>query len=71
VTEKKVSRSQVRRLQVVKGSDWWIDEEAEPNGIGPICIFCKKLIDWAPRDHAEACPVRTYINEDEEPPELV
>lgn len=61
-----VSKSQVRRFRVVKGDDWWIDEEAEPNGIGPVCIFCKRLIDWALRDHAEACPVRTYLASEEE-----
>jgi len=65
VTEKNISKSVVRRLRVVKGDDWWVDEEAKPNGIGPVCLFCKKLIDWAPRDHAIACPVRTYLTQEE------
>lgn len=66
----KLSKSVVRRLRVVKGSDrWWIDEEAFPNGIGPICLFCKRLIDWAETDHSEACPVRNHINMNEEEPD--
>jgi len=56
----KLSWSQVRRLRVTKGDDWWIDHEAPPNGIGPVCLFCRHLIDWAPTDHALACPVRIF-----------
>lgn len=62
----KISKSEYRRLKTVKGNDdWWIDLEAEPNGIGPICLFCSKLIDWGPRDHTLACPVRRYFNNEE------
>lgn len=64
MSEEKISKSQVRRLRVVKGDDWWIDEEAEPNGIGPVCLFCKKLIDWAPRDHSQTCPVTRHLSEE-------
>lgn len=60
----KLSKSVVRRLKVVKGDDWWVDENAEPNGIGPICYFCKKLIDWGPTDHGKKCPVRNHIDLD-------
>lgn len=61
--KEKLSKSEVRRLQVVKGKDWWVDEKARPNGIGPVCFFCGRLIDWAPRDHKEKCLVRNYIEE--------
>lgn len=64
----KLSKSEVRRLEVVKGPDWWIDENSSPNGIGPVCLFCGNLIDWAPRDHTEFCPVRKHIDLDQEPP---
>lgn len=62
----KLSKSEVRRLKVVIGPDWWVDEKASPNGIGPICLFCKNLIDWGPTDHDKKCPVRKYIDLDEE-----
>lgn len=63
-----ISWSEFRRLQASKGNDdWWIDQEAETNGIGPVCLFCNKLIDWAPRDHTPICPVRKFFRfEDEE-----
>jgi hypothetical protein len=35
--------------------DDWIDYDATPNGIGHICKFCKRLIDWHPVDHALDC----------------
>lgn len=41
-------------------SDWWINHRAKPNGIGPVCIVCDRLIDWAARDHAVDCTVREY-----------
>lgn len=63
--EEFLSNSVVRRLQIVKGDNWWVDENAKPNGIGPICFFCGRLIDWPPTDHSEVCPVRKYINLDE------
>lgn len=63
----KISKSEYRRLRVVKGEDdWWINHEAEPNGIGPVCLFCDKLIDWAPRDHTRRCPVRNYLDHADE-----
>jgi hypothetical protein len=55
-----LSKSEVRRLKVVKGKDWWVDEDSIPNGIGPICFFCGRLIDLDPNDHHENCPVRKY-----------
>lgn len=33
----------------------WIDKNAQPNGIGPVCKYCHKLIDWDPFDHALDC----------------
>lgn len=33
----------------------WIDHDAPPNGIGPICRDCGNLIDWHPVDHALGC----------------
>ncbi len=36
----------------------WVDPDAEPNGIGPICRHCGLLIDWHPFDHADDCPER-------------
>lgn len=65
-TKELVSWSQVRRLKVVKGKDWWINENSPPNGIGPVCLFCDLLIDWGPTDHAPKCPVRKYLRFDEE-----
>lgn len=64
-----ISWSMFRRLKVVKGDNWWINENAPPNGIGPVCLFCDKLIDWAPTDHGDDCPVRKFlgfIQEEEE-----
>lgn len=34
----------------------WIDHDATPNGIGPVCKDCHELIDWDPVDHALGCP---------------
>lgn len=34
----------------------WIDRDAQPNGIGPVCKDCHQLIDWHPVDHALGCP---------------
>ncbi len=62
----KVSLSEYRRLKVVKGDDWWVDHEAEPNGIGNVCLFCDSLIDWAPRDHTMKCPVRRFSTLEED-----
>lgn len=60
-----LSKSEARRLKTIKGKDWWIDKEAISNGIGPICFFCKKLIDGGPRDHLENCPIQNiYIEAD-------
>ena len=56
-----ISTSEYRRLRVTKGDDWWIDHDADPNGIGPVCLYCNRLVDWAPRDHTVACPVRRYL----------
>jgi hypothetical protein len=33
----------------------WVDHDATPNGIGPVCKFCHRLIDWHPVDHALDC----------------
>lgn len=33
----------------------WVDQNAAPNGIGPICKYCHRLIDWSPTDHAIDC----------------
>lgn len=33
----------------------WIDRDAQPNGIGPVCKYCHNLIDWSPTDHALDC----------------
>lgn len=69
--QKKLSKNAVRRLKVTKGRDrWWIDEEAAPNGIGPVCLFCHNLIDWR-TDHGKKCPVRKYVDCNEKPPEWV
>lgn len=56
-----VSWSQFRRLWETKGEDWWINEDASPNGIGPVCLYCDKLIDWGPADHTIECPVRKFL----------
>lgn len=66
--EEHITWSQFKRLKVVKGDDWWVDHEAEPNGIGPVCLFCNRLIDWGPRDHEPACQVRKFFmfNDDDE-----
>lgn len=63
-----LSKSEVRRLMVVIGPDWWVDSEAKPNGIGPVCFYCKNLIDWGPTDHGTECLVRDYIDLNEEAP---
>lgn len=57
-----LSWSVYRRLRTVKGEDWWADHDAPSNGIGPVCLFCSRLIDWGPRDHSVAplCPVRRF-----------
>lgn len=34
----------------------WVDQDASPNGIGPVCKDCHQLIDWHPVDHALGCP---------------
>lgn len=59
--KKLISTSEYRRLRAMEGDDWWIDHEAPPNGIGPVCNYCDRLVDWPPRDHAMACPVRRYL----------
>lgn len=38
--------------------DDWIDELAEPNGIGPVCRHCHLLIDDHPKDHADDCEAK-------------
>lgn len=61
-----ISQSEYRRLKATNGEDdWWVDHEASPNGIGPVCLFCSRLIDWGPRDHGRACPVRRFLREEE------
>lgn len=61
------SWSQFRRYAIEGGDDWWVNHDAEPNGIGPVCLFCDRLVDWAPRDHTMDCPVRRYLRwEDDE-----
>lgn len=37
------------------GDRSWIDENTAPNGIGPVCQYCRQLIDWHPVDHALDC----------------
>lgn len=64
----KLSKSVVRRLQVVKGDNWWVDDSKQ-NGIGPVCIFCKRLIDWPPTDHGKKCPMWDHVDMNQEPPE--
>lgn len=59
----KISKSVFRRLRVVRGPGWWINEDAPPNGIGPVCLYCDRLIDWGPTDHGKACPVRKHLKE--------
>lgn len=39
----------------VKKRREWIDRDATSNGIGPVCIECRKLIDWHPVDHDIDC----------------
>lgn len=34
----------------------WVDQNAAPNGIGPVCVSCHLLIDSHPQDHAQDCP---------------
>lgn len=64
----RLSKSVVRRLKVVRGEDnWWVDESRK-NGVGPVCFFCNRLIDWEPTDHDKKCPVRDYVDMDQEPP---
>lgn len=36
----------------------WVDQTAEPNGIGPVCRFCHLLIDSHPDDHEPDCQAR-------------
>lgn len=33
----------------------WVNTEAAPNGIGPVCKYCDRLIDSHPTDHALSC----------------
>lgn len=33
----------------------YADQNAAPNGIGPVCKDCHRLIDWHPVDHALGC----------------
>lgn len=61
-----VSWSQFRRLRLVKGENWWVNEERPPNGIGPVCLYCDNLIDWGPRDHSIPCPVRKFSGWEDE-----
>lgn len=62
-----ISTSEYRRLRETNGGDdWWINHEAPPNGIGPVCLFCDRLIDWPPTDHTLACPVRRYLGRGED-----
>lgn len=49
------------RLYAAFGDDWWIDQTAPPNGIGPMCLYCNRLIDWAPVDHGKGCPVPKFL----------
>lgn len=56
-----ISWSQYRRLRTQRGDEWWIDTEAAPNGIGPVCLYCGRLIDSHYTDHTVECPVRRYI----------
>jgi len=58
-----ITQVEGRRLQAVKGVNWWVNQEAEPNGIGPVCLFCDRLIDLGPRDHGPFCPVLTLSDE--------
>lgn len=60
------SWSQFRRYVTEGGDDWWINHEAPPNGIASVCLFCDRLCDWPPRDHALDCPVRRYMRWDPE-----
>lgn len=58
-----LSWSEIRRLQVVKGEfDWWVNHEESADGL--VCLFCDKIIDWAPGDHEVACPVRRFFEEE-------
>lgn len=43
----------------------WINTEKPGNGIGPVCKYCDRLIDWHPGDHAEDCP---EYRDEERPP---
>lgn len=36
---------------------YWEDTKAPPNEIGPVCIYCRNLID-SKDCHGEQCPVR-------------
>lgn len=61
-----ISTSEFRRLRVVKGeNDWWVNHEAS-TAEGRACLFCDKIIDWAPSDHEVACPVRRFLGFEEE-----
>lgn len=46
------------------GSEDWINPDADPNGIGPVCRHCDLLIDWHPIDHAPGCPEYVEYIED-------
>lgn len=61
-----ISWSEFRRLRVMKGAeDWWVNH-GESSADGPVCLFCDKIIDWAPGDHEVACPVRRFFGFEEE-----
>lgn len=63
-----ISMSEYRRLRVVNGeNDWWVNHEAGTgDGLAPVCLFCDKIVDWAPSDHEVACPVRRFLRFEEE-----
>lgn len=61
-----ISTSEFRRLRTIKGeSDWWVNHELSSDE-GLVCLFCDKIIDWAPSDHEVACPVRRFFGFEEE-----
>lgn len=41
--------------RLVKQDPAWVDQNAEPNGIGSVCVECHRLIDHHPFDHALGC----------------
>lgn len=55
-------------LGLKKMSDWWVSRKAKPNGVGPVCKFCDRLIDSHPGDHALDCPAVDGIGQIKEWP---